>query len=124
LSSAQEDLTYTNPQISPVRRIAFEGVVFEQNSMSITFRDQSAYPNPLAYNVAFYFFARFGKMCTRRELLSEVWGCEAKLQTRRVDIQVSRVRQLLQDIGCPYNIVATRNEGYQLVARTRDTSFD
>ncbi len=60
-------------------------------------------------------FANVGKLLSREFLLKEVWGIEASLDTRKVDMHMSKIRRLL-DIGpeTGYCIKTVYRHGYRL----------
>ena len=53
-----------------------------------------------------------GKVFTRRDLLEEVWGFDSPVDTRAVDLHVSRVRRKLGG-GSGKRITAVRGIGYR-----------
>lgn len=67
------------------------------------------------YLVAKCLIQHFGKVLSREYLLKEVWGIESALDTRTVDVHVSRVRRSL-NIGpeMGYTIRTIHQHGYRL----------
>ena len=58
---------------------------------------------------------RFGRMVTRENLQSSIWNA-LELDTRALDVQVSRLRKKLEDGGQPPLLVESRRgRGYRLV---------
>ncbi len=56
-----------------------------------------------------------GKLLSREYLLKEVWGVDAELNTRTVDMHISRMRRNLQlDPSCGYAIKTVYQHGYRL----------
>lgn len=56
-----------------------------------------------------------GKLLSREYLLREVWGVDAELNTRTVDMHISRMRRNLQlDPSCGYAIKTVYQHGYRL----------
>jgi two-component system OmpR family response regulator len=53
-----------------------------------------------------------GEVCTRQEILSDVWGCSFDPGTNVVDVYVKRLRSKLG----PYAIATVRNVGYRVAA--------
>lgn len=67
------------------------------------------------FDVAVCLISNQGKVLSREYLLKEVWGVDAKLNTRTVDVHVSRVRRSLginPDMG--YCIRTVYQHGYRL----------
>jgi DNA-binding response OmpR family regulator len=67
------------------------------------------------FELAWYMACRRGQVLSRRQLLREVWGIEADLDTRTVDVHVSRIRKRLdlRDDG-PLRIRTLYRQGYCL----------
>jgi DNA-binding response OmpR family regulator len=53
-----------------------------------------------------------GDVCTREEILADVWGCSFDPGTNVVDVYVSRLRSKLG----PYSIETVRNVGYSVAS--------
>ena len=72
---------------------------------------------PTEFNLAVCLFRQCGKLLSRDYLLREVWGVDAQLDTRTVDMHMSRVRKLLK-IGpnMGYCIKTIYRHGYRLEA--------
>jgi DNA-binding response OmpR family regulator len=67
-----------------------------------------------------YLWHRRGQCVSREELLVEVWGYAPDVQTRTVDIFVSRLRKMLgDDADAPRLLLTLRGQGY-LLARTSE----
>lgn len=67
------------------------------------------------YDVALHLISNIGKVLSREYLLKSVWGVGAELNTRTVDMHVSRVRRSLKinpDMG--YCIKTIYQHGYRL----------
>jgi DNA-binding response OmpR family regulator len=70
---------------------------------------------PTEFDLAACIFSNSGKLLSRQFLLHEVWGVSAELDTRTVDMHMSRVRKLLK-IGpnMGYCIKTVYRHGYRL----------
>ena len=63
-----------------------------------------------------YFIEQRGATLTREQLLREVWGYEAGILTRTVDVHVSLLRQKLEDDAKnPRHFLTMRGHGYKFV---------
>ncbi|OPY70237.1 MAG: Transcriptional regulatory protein WalR [Syntrophorhabdaceae bacterium PtaU1.Bin034] len=70
--------------------------------------------SPIAAKLLFFFAKNPGKVYTRDQLLDQVWGNEVFVTPRSVDVQISRVRKLIeQDPQKPRYIVTIANVGYK-----------
>lgn len=72
---------------------------------------------PTEFKLAACVFSNIGKLLSRDFLLKEVWGVDAELDTRTVDMHMSRVRKMLK-IGpnMGYCIKTIYRHGYRLEA--------
>ena len=72
---------------------------------------------PTEFKLATCVFANAGRLLSREFLLKEVWGVDAELDTRTVDMHMSRIRKLLKigpNVG--YCIKTIYRHGYRLEA--------
>jgi len=72
---------------------------------------------PTEFKLALCLFTHNGKLLSREFLLREVWGVDAQLDTRTVDMHISRLRKLLHigpEMG--YLIKTIYRHGYRLEA--------
>jgi len=70
---------------------------------------------PKDFGIAVEFFKNQGQVLSREYLLKRVWGVDAEINTRTVDMHVSRVRRSLKispDMG--YRITTIFQHGYRL----------
>lgn len=67
------------------------------------------------FRLAACVIANIGKLLSREFLLSEVWGVDAELDTRTVDVHMSRVRKMLKiSPAMGYCIKTVYRHGYRL----------
>ena len=70
----------------------------------------------LEFKLLRYFVEHRGALVSRQELLEQVWGYPAVLQTRTVDVHVASLRQKLeQHPAKPEHIVTVHRMGYRFV---------
>jgi DNA-binding response OmpR family regulator len=63
-----------------------------------------------------HFIEQRGATLSREELLRDVWGYEADMFTRTVDVHVSSLRQKLEeDAKNPRHFLTMRGHGYKFV---------
>lgn len=51
---------------------------------------------PKEYELVSYLFRNLEQVLSRADLLSQVWGCDAEINTRTVDTHISRIRKKLE----------------------------
>ncbi len=66
------------------------------------------------FSLAAYMFEHQGQLLTRQQLLEDVWGLSNQVNTRTVDMHMSRVRKALELQGTPYEIKTIHQQGYRL----------
>jgi DNA-binding response OmpR family regulator len=72
---------------------------------------------PKEYDLLLALLHRRGAVATRLELLKEVWGYEAEIMTRTVDVHVAELRRKLeQNPAEPNHVLTVRKVGYRLQA--------
>nr|WP_274380688.1 response regulator transcription factor [Alloalcanivorax marinus] len=67
------------------------------------------------YELACYLFQNVGKLMSRAHLLEKVWGIMTPIESRTVDVHISRIRRSLQirpERG--YRIKTVYQHGYRL----------
>jgi DNA-binding response OmpR family regulator len=70
---------------------------------------------PRMTDVALLFFRKRGELVPRAQILEEVWGSRAQVETRTVDTHVSRVRHALElDGRHGWRLAAIYQHGYRL----------
>ena len=88
--------------------------VFQPTSKSVLLKGESCELTAKDFDLAWYLFRHFDRLLSRDQLLKDVWGVSG-LNTRTVDVHVSRVRKRLQitpEQG--YRIKTIYQHGYRL----------
>ncbi len=97
---------------------------FSFGSVTVNFRSTEVFRNgkqvelsAREFQLLRYFIAQRGATLSRDELLREVWGYEAGLLSRTVDVHVGLLRQKLEDDAKePRHFLTMRGHGYKFVA--------
>jgi two-component system phosphate regulon response regulator PhoB len=69
---------------------------------------------PTEFRLLHFLLKRPGRVLTRAQILSSVWGDNALAEERTVDVSVRRLRMQLKFIGHQIGIETVRGEGYRL----------
>jgi two-component system phosphate regulon response regulator PhoB len=72
--------------------------------------------SPVEYRLLEFLMQHPGKAFKRRHLLGEVWGAATLVDERTVDVNVQRLRRLLEESGCDAYIQTVRGFGYRFAA--------
>lgn len=100
---------------SPSNKIELGNIVLDKDGEVVTVDGDKVKMTRKDFLVAKCLIENIGKVLSREFLLKTVWGIEASLDTRTVDVHVSRVRRTLQigpDMG--YIIKTIYQHGYRL----------
>ena len=68
------------------------------------------------FSLAEYLFSHPNQLLSRHRLLSEVWGVSQEVNTRTVDMHISRLRKALALEGSGFEIQTVHQHGYRLQA--------
>ncbi len=97
----------------PVER--FGEVEIDTASHTVLRRGEPVSLAPKEYDLLLALLNRRGAVVTRLELLREVWGYEAAVMSRTVDVHVAELRRKLEsDPSDPDHILTVRKVGYRL----------
>lgn len=66
------------------------------------------------FSLAAYMFNHQNQLLSRHRLLAEVWGVNQTVNTRTVDMHVSRLRKSLHLLGSGYEIQTVHQHGYRM----------
>lgn len=93
--------------MAPFRIDQSKGEIYrDAEAVSLTSKD---------YALALYLFQNLGRLLSRDEILEEVWGICGSLDTRTVDVHISRIRKALPlNIDTGFKIKTVYHRGYRL----------
>jgi two-component system, OmpR family, phosphate regulon response regulator PhoB len=69
--------------------------------------------SPMEFRLLHYFMKNPSRVHARDRLLDHVWGSEAYLEERTVDVHIKRLRAVLDKHGCAHYIDTVRGVGYR-----------
>jgi DNA-binding response OmpR family regulator len=102
---------------SDVRRLEIPGGSVDLERREVTFADGGSCDLSLREaELLRYLAANPGRIVSRKELLSHVWGVHLRAaETRTIDVHVARLRDKLRDTDSPPTLLITiRGKGYRL----------
>ncbi len=92
-----------------------EGLLFDDSRRRTWFRGQPLDLRPKEYQLLYFLYRHPGQVFTREALLSHVWGHEAYIDRRTVDVHVRRLRAKLFDVDSDTEVILTEwGVGYYL----------
>lgn len=103
------------------RQLESGGVVFDHLAHSISHAGRLAVLGVKEFGIGWHLASRAGITVLRQDLLSAVWGIDGQIETRSVDMYVSRLRGKLREIGAArLRIVSVYGVGYRCDVLTDD----
>ena len=105
---------------SGARQIRFGHFVIDLASVQAVAGEQQVQLTPTEFKLLRTLASEPGRVFTRDDLLTGVWGYEPGSDTRLVDVHVGRLRKKLEDVHVSeVQIETARGFGYRLVDSTR-----
>jgi two-component system phosphate regulon response regulator PhoB len=71
---------------------------------------------PTEYRLLEFFMSHQGRAYNRSQILDHVWGANAYLEERTVDVHIRRLRKALEPSGTSYYLQTVRGHGYRFLA--------
>jgi len=78
--------------------------------------DQEIRMGPTEYRLLEFFMAHEGRAYSRSQILDHVWGTNAYLEERTVDVHIRRLRKALEPFGTSSYLQTVRGHGYRFLA--------
>jgi two-component system alkaline phosphatase synthesis response regulator PhoP len=95
----------------------FGAVVVDFRSTQVSAGGQPVELSAREFQLLRYFIEQRGATLSRKQLLREVWGYEASVLTRTVDVHVGLLRHKLEDdVKNPRHFLTMRGHGYKFIA--------
>ena len=109
-------LRRTSPEVeSPVLDVA--GLKLDQESYRVTAADEPLDIGPTEFRLLAFLMRHPDRVYTRTQLLDRVWGQNAYVEERTVDVHILRLRKALAPSGYDALIQTVRGVGYRLSAQ-------
>lgn len=95
------------------------GVVLHRTMQSIKVGNVTEKMNDKEFAIAWEFGLHVGQVVLRQQLLSVVWGLNQNVETRTVDMYISRLRGILKQLGATeWKIRSVYGIGYRLIVES------
>lgn len=102
-------------QLAPGRQADSGGLEIDAAAMIARVDGKEIAVRPLEFRLLEELVRRKGKVCSRESLLDHVWGMDAEVEIRTVDVTVKRLRKVLAEHGLGETIRTVRGAGYRYV---------
>ena len=94
--------------------LAFSDVEMNLAAHKVTRSGRSLRLGPTEFRLLRHFMENPGRVFSRDQLLDAVWGHDAFVDLRTVDVHIRRLRKVMNDSGDPDLIRTVRSAGYSL----------
>ena len=92
----------------------FKGLHIDYNTYEVTVDDKKVDLSPTEFRLLKFFSQHPGRVYSRDQLLDHVWGDDAFVEPRTVDVHIRRLRaQIEKDTEKPEYILTVRGTGYK-----------
>ena len=97
-------------------QIVAEELVLDTVSHRVSHQDDEIHLGPTEYRLLEFFMSHAGRAYSRAQLLDHVWGTNAYLEERTVDVHIRRLRKALEPAGLSHYLQTVRGHGYRFLA--------
>lgn len=101
-------------------KISAGDLTLDTISRRVTYLDNEVHLGPTEYRLLEFFMGHAGRAYSRSQLLDHVWGANAYLEERTVDVHIRRLRQALEPAGVSHYLQTVRGHGYRFLAEHRN----
>lgn len=102
------------PQSPRARPLSGAGIVIEPLTRTVFFQGQPVRLSPTEYDILYLLVSRPEKVFSRRNIIDLVWGQDAAIDSRTVDVQIGRLRRALKMGDRLDPIKTVHGKGYRL----------
>lgn len=94
--------------------LAYSDIVMDTATHRVTRSDRPVDLGPTEYRLLRFLLEHPGRVFSREQLLDSVWGQDAYIEPRTVDVHIRRLRKAMNLPGLPDIIRTVRSAGYAL----------
>jgi len=97
----------------PNDKVEYRDLVLHQDRREVLINDHLLALTPIEYQMLALFMKNFNKIYTRNQLILSIWGTNADVDDRTVDVHIRRLRNKLKPYHYDVLIKTVRGVGYQ-----------
>lgn len=101
------------PLKHPDGTLSVRGLSVDTQGQRVTMNDRQLKLGPLEYRMLCFFLGHQDRVYSRDELLTHVWGTDAYIDERTVDVHIRRLRRRLKPAGYDQFIQTVHGSGYR-----------
>ena len=91
-------------------------IVMDTISRRVSHNGREIHLGPTEYRLLEFFMSHGGRAYSRGQLLDHVWGANAYLEERTVDVHIRRLRKALEPADLSHYLQTVRGHGYRFLA--------
>ena len=99
---------------STAETLRFADIAMDLSAHRVRRGNAAVHLGPTEFRLLRFFMERPGRVFSREQLLDAVWGRDAELELRTVDVHIRRLRKALNIDGCRDLVRTVRSVGYAL----------
>ena len=103
-------------------QIVAEELLLDTVSHRVSHMEDEIHLGPTEYRLLEFFMCHSGRAYSRAQLLDHVWGTNAYLEERTVDVHIRRLRKALEPAGISHYLQTVRGHGYRFLAESRSVA--
>jgi two-component system phosphate regulon response regulator PhoB len=96
--------------------LRFSDISLDLSAHRVTRAGKPVHLGPTEFRLLRFLMERPGRVFSREQLLDAVWGRDAEVELRTVDVHIRRLRKALNGVGRPDLVRTVRAAGYSLDA--------
>jgi two-component system phosphate regulon response regulator PhoB len=96
--------------------VDFDGLVLDPVSHRVSARGRPVALGPTEYRMLEFFMTHPERVYTRDQLLDRIWGGNAEVEERTIDVHIRRLRKALEEFGYDRFVQTVRGSGYRFSA--------
>lgn len=96
--------------------IEFNGFTLDPQAHRLLYGGENLKIGPTEFRLLHFFLTHTDRAFSREQLLDQVWGRDAYVEERTVDVHIRRLRKILQPMGCERSIETVHGVGYRFVS--------
>lgn len=93
-------------------------IVVDTASRQVLIDDEPTHLGPTEYRLLEFFITHPNRAFSRSQLLDHVWGTNAYLEERTVDVHIRRLRKILQVAAIDDYVQTVRGHGYRFAVKS------
>jgi len=101
------------PIVGEVNTVKVAGINLDEKNQRVTINDEVVRMGPLEFRLLRFFMTHQNRVYSREQLLNHVWGVDAFIDERTVDVHIRRLRRRLVPSGYHRFVQTVHGSGYR-----------